>query len=107
MSTTPSTPSTPGSEYTAGEVAGSLTGFDEIAIRTHLGFDPYAVAEAQPMSYLRALVFVDQRRREHTSDAAARQAALELPARDLQDYFTEEPDEIDPDEPDTAVGKDG
>lgn len=90
---------------TAEEMSLSLTGFDEIAIEKHFeGFDIYADAERKPMKALRALVFV-HRRREGDEDAEAKQAALDMPLGDVQDYFIED-EEITPNAPETEPGKD-
>lgn len=89
---------------TAEELSESLTGFDEIAIEQHMGIDVYADAERKPMKALRALVFV-HRRREGDDDATAKQAALEMPLKAVQDYFAED-EEITPDAPETESGKD-
>lgn len=91
-------------DLTAEEMSLSLTGFDEIAIEQQFSLDIYADAERKPMKALRALVFV-HRRREGDDDAAAKQAAMEMPLGAVQDYFIED-EEITPKEPETEQGKD-
>jgi hypothetical protein len=90
---------------TAEEMTESLTGFDEIAVEKHLDLRIYADAEREPVKVLRALVFV-HRRREGDDDAAAKQYAMDLPLKALQDYFAED-EEVFPDAPETESGKDG
>lgn len=97
------TENTPTSEMTVEEMTNSLTGFDEVAIRKHMGFDPYADAESRPMDLMRALVLVAERRRGIT-DKAAYQAAMEMPISEVSDYFTDD-DETDPEDPVTEPGK--
>lgn len=99
-------------ELTGNEVIDSLSGFDEIAIEKHMGYDvytsdepEYGVFRSKPVLLLRCLVFVMERRRG-LNDVEARKAALDMPASDVKDYFAEEPDEVDPDDPETEPGKD-
>ncbi len=90
-------------ERTRTEVGDSLTGFDEIAIEKHLGYDIYAVVGVQPAKYRRALIFVHLRQ-QGTSDVDAKKAALNLPIGAAWDYFAES-EEVNPEEPDTDAGK--
>lgn len=92
-------------DLTADEMVESLTGFDEIAVEKHFGADVSAL-RTRPFSFIRALVFVHQRR-EGLTDPDARTAALSLTIGDLNGYFAEGPEEIDPEEPDTEPGKEG
>lgn len=90
---------------TADEVMGSITGYDEIAISRAFKTDIGDMRE-KGFTFLRALVFVHQRR-QGKKDAEAYQHAMELPMRALtEDYFEPEPDDLDPDDPDTPAGKD-
>lgn len=103
MSTDP-TP-TPVTELTAEEVTESLTGFDEIAIEKMFGgFDPYTGGEKKPMTLMRSLIFVMQRR-GGDKDPAAKAYAMALPVSEVNGYFTESEDEADPEDPDTESGK--
>lgn len=87
-----------------GEFFLSLTGYDEIAISKAFDADVQQL-RTEPFRFLRALVFVHQRR-EGLKDREAYVAAQELPIGQLQDYFAEEPPaEMDPDTPDTPAGK--
>lgn len=95
----------------AGDFFLSLTGFDEIAITREFGEDisrlvPDKNGEGgHPFGFLRALVFVHQRR-EGLKDREAYKAAQEIPIRDLQSYFAGETGaDLDPDDPDTPAGK--
>jgi len=78
-------------ETTANETFDSLTGFDEIAIRKEFRQDVARLYEADAMAFIRAMVFVHQRR-QGLKDPAAFQAAMEMPQRELQHYFADEPD---------------
>lgn len=97
-------------DTSAGDFFLSLTGFDEIAIAREFGEDisrlvPDKTGEGgQPFRFLRALVFVHQRR-EGLKDREAVKVAQEIPIGQLQDYFGSETADLDPDEPDTPEGK--
>lgn len=85
----------------------TLTGFDEIAIEKHMGIDVYMEAEHKPIKAIRALVFV-HRTRAGDKPNDARKHALDLPFREVNDYFTDgEADDSDDDEPVTEMGKEG
>jgi hypothetical protein len=95
-------------ELTVNEVMESLSGFDEIAVEKHMNYDIYTDEEtgnARPVLLLRCLVFVMERR-GGLKDAEARMVAMEMRVGDVNDYFGDEPDELDPEEPETAEGKD-
>lgn len=99
------------SDTSAGDFFLSLTGFDEIAITREFGEDisrlvPDKNGEGgHPFGFLRALVFVHQRR-EGLKDREAYKAAQEIPIGDLQSYFSDEAAaDLDPDDPDTTAGK--
>lgn len=85
------------------EVAESLTGFDEIAIKTHFGFH-VADETAPPTMYARALIFVHQTR-QGLKTQAAKDAALGMTLKDVGEYFADD-EEVTPDEPATESGKD-
>lgn len=100
------------SELTLNEAMESINGFDEIAIEKHMGYDIYTsddkgsgVYREKPVLMIRCLVFVFQRR-TGLNDADARKAAMEMTVKDVHDYFAEDPDEVDPDDPETDAGKD-
>ncbi|HET6874652.1 MAG TPA: hypothetical protein VFH70_07730 [Acidimicrobiales bacterium] len=103
----PTTKAAPQTEITAEELFEDLTGFDEIAIGRAFGED-IAKLRKQPFMFIRALVFIDQRRRLGLKDKAAHEAAMRLRVADLNTYFDsdDEPEEVTPDEPVTARGKD-
>lgn len=83
----------------------SLNGFDEIAIaRAFDGADVSAGLAKRPSTLLRALVFVDQRRKG-MRDPEAHQAALALTLDELEAYFPDD-DEVMPEEPVTVQGED-
>lgn len=93
---------------TVTEAMESLTGFDEIAIEKHMGYDVYTQPETgntRPMTLMRSLVFV-YKRRDGLNDVEARKACLDMTAGQVNDYFADDPEEIDPDDPETEAGKD-
>lgn len=89
----------------------TLNGFDEIAITKQFGTDVSQLTTGKdrpgnPTMLLRALVFVDHRRRTGAKDAEAYKAAMNLTLTEVHDYFADdEPAEMDPDDPDTEAGK--
>ena len=92
------------SSITPSEMVESLTGFDELAIQKHMGVDPYSDAERKPMAVIRALIFI-QHRRDGLKDAEAKEAAMSMPMREVEDFFADEEDEIDPENPETPSGE--
>lgn len=108
LTTTPETEAPgPATELTADEAFDSLTGFDEIAITKAFGKAITAMSgdRSEAFTWLRALVFV-LGRRNGAKDAEAYAAAMALPLRELNTYFTPEPADVDPDDPDSESGKD-
>lgn len=106
MTQNTTTQAQPVSDMTIEEMTESLTGFDEIAIRKHFdGFNVYAEAEANPVDAVRALAFVDQRRRGKT-DPEAREHALGLTFREAMAYFADADEDLDKDAPESESGKD-
>lgn len=82
----------------------SLTGYDEIGIAKVFGEDVTALRK-RPFMFLRALVFAE-RKHAGLKDAEAHTFAMTLPVSDLNDYFADDPDEVDPAAPVTDAGKD-
>lgn len=90
----------------AGEMAESLNGFDEIAITKSFGISIGEIRKQEALTFLRALVFVDQRRKG-LKDPEAYEFAMLLTVGKLPHYFADEADEPMPEEPVTDEGKDG
>ncbi|MDF1705067.1 MAG: hypothetical protein P1U38_09860 [Aeromicrobium sp.] len=90
-------------DKTATEVMESLTGFDEIAIAQQFGSEVLVLGKDRQTAFMRAMVFIDLRR-AGSSDAEARQDAMSLPLKEVNEYFAAD-DEIDADDPDTDAGK--
>ena len=88
------------------EAVGSLTGFDEIAIDKHFGFDLYQAYESKPLMATRALVFCDLRH-GGVPDKDAHQQAMSMRQSELMEYFEPEPEDVLPEEPDSEPGKGG
>jgi hypothetical protein len=97
MTTTPNA-------LTATEVSTSLTGFDELAIAKAFGADITAFSE-RPVMFLRALMFVVERR-GGAKDAEAYRTVMEATAGQVDAYFPDETPDLDPEDPDTDQGKD-
>lgn len=93
-------------KVTADEFLESMNGFDEIAIEQRFGDDVLNLAQKQPTRFTRALVFV-LLRRDGKSDAEAYQSVMEMGLGAVQNYFADEEDEVMPEEPTSAAGKDG
>jgi len=100
------------SELTLNEAMESINGFDEIAIEKHMGYDIYTsdeegsgVYREKPVLMIRCLIFVMQRRTGQT-DVEARRAVMEMTVKDVHDYFADDPEDLDPDDPDSESGKD-
>ncbi|GAA1977495.1 hypothetical protein GCM10009798_43390 [Nocardioides panacihumi] len=77
-------------DMTADDFFESLTGFDEIAIKQHFGASVSNLKD-EPMDFMRALVFVAERR-EGKTDIQAKDAALTLTVREVLAYFPAEMD---------------
>lgn len=95
-------------DLTLSEMGDSLTGFDEIAVTTHLGYDVYDVAATGTVGgsvrFARALIFIHQTR-AGLAAPDAKKAALTMSGAAVNGYFATDPEELDADDPDTAVGK--
>lgn len=88
-------------EQTPNEVFDSLTGHDERAILEHFGQTADDLRATDPVMWGRSLVFVAKRRGEgRLNDDDARNFVLEMPRKDLVDFFADEPDQ------DSEEGKD-
>lgn len=88
------------------EVVESLTGYEEIEIEKQFGDDIEELLENKPRAGLRAAVFIIARRRG-AALPAAKDEAMKLSMRALNDCFADETIELDPDDPETEQGKDG
>lgn len=90
-------------ELTAEDMFKSLTGFEEIAVSRAFGEDLSKLRE-RPFTFMRALVFADQRR-HGLNDHDAREHALGMTLGQVEEYFPDDEPEIVPDEPVTEMGK--
>lgn len=93
-------------QETFNEHLDSLTGFEELAIAQHFGFDITTLLDRSPSMAGRALIFSVHAREKETSPSDAYKAAMGLTMREVDDYFAAEEVEIDEDEPETEQGKD-
>ena len=91
-------------QITQAELMESITGFDELAVDKHFGIDVYIGDPSHPVTLLRALVFIDRRHHGDT-DAQAKEHALGLTISAVHDYFSDDPEDFDPEEPDSDAGK--
>jgi hypothetical protein len=103
MATNHPTEATAPAKVPADELFESITGFDEIAISKAFGLEIHQVQE-KPFMFMRALVFVNERRRG-ANDLTAHSTAMNMTMAALTDYFAEPEEELDPNDPDTESGK--
>lgn len=95
----------PTCDLTADDMFESLTGFDEIAVKqTFGGRTAVDLSQNDPLQFLRALIYVDQTRRG-LKDKQAWNAAQGLTLGGAADYFSDDPEEVDPEDPVTDLGK--
>lgn len=93
------------STETATDLALSLNGYDEIAIAKFFNAD-WTELQDRPFTFLRALIFVAERR-GGAKDAEAYKTAMTFTQTEAGAYFAEDPTgEEQPDAPETEVGKD-
>jgi hypothetical protein len=90
-------------KVTVNEVIESMTGREENLVAETFGINPYAEDEngnsRLPGSmFLRALVFICERRADKT-DAEAYDAAMDLPQKSLLTYFAAEDEESGKEQP--------
>lgn len=95
------------SPLTIEEMGESLTGFEEIGISQHFNDTLSRLLDQNPTMGLRALIFTDVHRGGETNVQQSKNAAMEMPLRDVMAYFAEaeEVGDLDPEDPDTATGK--
>lgn len=81
------------SNISAEEMTGSLTGFDEKAIARAFGTSMGELFQGkEPTLMLRALVYV-AKKRDGNDDAKAYQLSMEMPLKEVQEYFDETADD--------------
>lgn len=85
------------------EAVNSLNGFEEVAIEKRFSMDIYTEGEERPARGMRAVLYV-LFKREGDDDSAAYHKAMSLRSEAMTEYFSAEPDELMPDEPETEVG---
>lgn len=94
------------STETATDVALSLNGYDEIAIAKYFGAD-YTELQARPIMFLRALIFVVERR-GGAKDTEAYKTVMTATGTEVNDYFPDDPTDADTGEdgdPESDLGK--
>lgn len=84
-------------EQSAEEVFDSITGHDEMAIAQHFG-KTVAQLLGDPHMLGRALVFVSRRRLDGVNDDDARNFALDLPHKQLNETYFAEPVDAEADD---------
>lgn len=89
---------------TVADVLESLTGYDEYAIEKHMGVDIYDILMSKNVRTHRCLIFVSHLRQGKTPEEA-KDEAQSLRSGDVLGYFADDPEEIDPEEPETEAGK--
>ena len=105
MTTTTTTPE-PTCPIPLSELQDDLDGFEEKVIRQHFSATIEQLAQGDEVIMLmRAMVFAHQRR-QNVEDSQAYRTAMQMKRRELWTYFADEPDDVDPEQPDSAAGKD-
>lgn len=97
----------PVSELTIDEATGTLTGYEEIGIERHFGKPWMTLAEAEPMTLVRALIFTIGTR-EGANAPEAKDQAMRMTLAEVMAYFTPDEDDRDPleeEESDSEQGK--
>lgn len=94
---------------TADAVFNSMNYFDEQAVFEAMGsnwmdVDPVTEMPKRPLLFLRAMVFIDLRRKADNHTAAWIEAA-QMPISEVQAYFPDAPIELDPENPESDEGK--
>lgn len=92
-------------DKTFDEVLNSLNGFDEIALEKATGKTLDALIDGHKILMMRAVVAIDISRTENTRYQDAYQKAMLMPMGEIPEYFTEPPDEVMPETPDSELGK--
>ncbi|WBQ02941.1 hypothetical protein [Kribbella sp. CA-293567] len=97
-------------ELTFDEVLDSLTGYDELAIKSTTDVPLSKMLAADSVHALRAVIGIHTLRETGKSGSkayqAAYKAAMEMPLSQVRQYFAEPPGDPIPDEPDSTAGKD-
>lgn len=92
-------------KQTAEEVRDSVTGHDEMAIAQHFGRTFMDLMENDPLTWGRSLVFVTKRR-EGLNDDDARNFALDMPFKVInEEYFAEPTADSDEETEEVESGK--
>lgn len=78
-------------EQSADDFFMTLNGFDEIAIAKSFGHDITDLRKA-PLMFLRALVFVNERR-QGAKDGPAHNTAMQMTVGEVNDYFPDKAEE--------------
>lgn len=91
-------------EMTAEEFVNSVNGYDEIAVKKRFGKKPIPLGEEDKFDFVRALIFVAERRKGLTDDAAY-EACMAATYAEAGNYFADD-DEPVPHDPVTDQGKD-
>lgn len=85
------------------ETLDSVTGYDEIAINQAFG-RYFGLIVEDPTMLARAAIFVLQRR-DGMKDAEAKKFVMDLPMSRVNVWFSDAPDDVAPDDPDTPAGE--
>ena len=94
-------------DQTGKEVLESVTGFEEIAIVKAFGLTVEALSsdKSRRLTFARSMVFIVFKR-QGKKDAEAKDAALALTIKQVNEFFVPEPDDVDEDDADSDAGKD-
>jgi hypothetical protein len=91
---------------TVDEVIDSLTGHDEINIHACFSMTVTDMAQNHPTLLMRALVAVVDHRESGDSYRKAYVRAMDMPMGAVSKYFSDAPEDVDQEQPDSESGKD-
>lgn len=98
-------PAEPDERLGSRDVVNSLTGFDELAIERRFGRSIEDLAENTGTTFLRALLYIVEKRRDGNTEPEAWDAAQRTTFGDLQARFKPDEQDPDPDLPGSPAGE--
>lgn len=95
----------PTHEMTADEFSDTITGNEEEIINRQFGVDWTVLPENRPTMFMRAMVTIAEYR-YGMAVKEAKKFAMDMTLLEANSYFTPEPEDADPEQPDSESGKD-
>lgn len=98
------------SEMGMNEFTETMTGHEELAVERLFGVDPYTLLETNPPRATRAMIYVHQLRHLKGLDikspeTKAYAAAMDMPLRAAAEFWPDDVEEPDDEQPVTAAGE--